>query len=469
MNAFKFNIKPKNKLTLDPDFSPMILNNIAFEEAISRSPNPCQIKIAVERNDQQVYSKTLYVFNETLNQSKSNFVYLERLIKTLIWVKGAYRIYIAGNEKLANEIKQAYQKNGLRSFDSEFMSNVYEKPFEVIICNLKDIPTTYEISKPIGRHLEGNRIGFDAGGSDRKVSAVIDGKAIFSEEVVWFPKTNSDPKYHYDGIMDSIKRAASKLPRVDAIGVSSAGIFINNRVAVASLFRKVPQDLFDKEVRDMYLRIKKEFGNVPIEVINDGDVTALAGSMNLNANNVLGIAMGTSQAAGYVDKLGNITGWLNELSFVPVDYNKNAMVDEWSKDIGVGVHYFSQDAVIKLADVAGIELEPKLSPAEKLKIVQEMAINKDINAIEIFKTIGVYLGYSLAYYARFYDLKEILILGRVTSGIGGNLILKEAKKILKNEFKELFEQINISLPDELERRVGQSIAAASLPNIRKVD
>ena len=163
------------------------------------------------------------------------------------------------------------------------------------------------------------RIGFDAGGSDRKVSAVIDGESVYSEEVVWFPKINSDPDYHYQGILEAMKTAASKMPRVDAIGISSAGVYIDNRIMNASLFLKVSKEDFEKKVKNMYLDVAKEIGeNIPVEVANDGDVTALAGAMNLNDNSVLGIAMGTSEAGGYVDPQGNITGWLNELHSFPL-------------------------------------------------------------------------------------------------------------------------------------------------------
>ncbi len=466
MDPFKFDIKPSIKLNLDSGFRPMILNNLKFEEDVRNSENPVKIKVALVRPNNQISTHTCLVFNDNLNQREANFIYVERLIKTLLWLKGGYKIYIGGDESLGQKIKQAYTNGGLRDFDQDFMGKVYEHPFEVEVVGFDEVPENHEISHPVGRHLDGYRIGFDAGGSDRKVSAVVNGKSIFSEEVVWFPKENSDPKYHYDGIMDSLKRAASKMPRVDAIGVSSAGIFIDNRVAVASLFRKVPQDVFDKEVRDMYFRIKKEFGDIPLEVANDGDVTALAGAMSLESNQVLGIAMGTSEAAGYVDKFGNITGWLNELSFVPVDYNYNSMVDEWSGDFGVGSTYFSQDAVIKLAKTANIYLDESRSPAEKLKEVQALAKQNNAKALEIFTTIGVYLGYELAYYSRFYDILNVLILGRVTSGVGGERILEACKNVLKNEFKELYEKINITLPDEKSRRVGQSIAAASLPKIK---
>ena len=84
------------------------------------------------------------------------------------------------------------------------------------------------------------------------------------------------------------------MPRVDAIGISSAGIYVDNRTMVASLFLKVPQNEFEKKVKDIYIRACKEFGDIPFEVCNDGDVTALQGAMSMNATNVLGIAMGTS-------------------------------------------------------------------------------------------------------------------------------------------------------------------------------
>jgi len=465
LKKFSFNQRPNIDLSLDNDYVPIILANMAYEDAVQESKDPIQVRFSIERSGQQFSSHSAYVFNENDKQEEANFQYIERLIKTLLWLKGGFRIYFAGDIKLGERLKAAYEKDGLRAFDRDFMSRVYEKPFEFILVDMDDVPKSKESSKSIGRHLDGYRIGFDAGGSDRKVSAVVDGKSIYSEEVVWFPKEMSDPDYHYQGIMDSLKRAASKLDRVDAIGVSSAGIFIDNRVAVASLFRKVPEDLFDQKVRDLYLNIQKVFNNVPIEVINDGDVTALAGSMSLDDNQVLGIAMGTSQAAGYVNAKGNITGWLNELSFVPVDHNPQAPIDEWSGDYGVGVNYFSQDAVIRLAKHANIHLDEGLSPAEKLKIVQTLAEEKNEMALEIFKTIGVYLGYSIPYYARFYDISHILILGRVTSGIGGVLILENAQKVLNDSFAELAEKIHVTLPDEKSRRVGQSIAAASLPKI----
>jgi predicted NBD/HSP70 family sugar kinase len=383
----------------------------------------------------------------------------------LLWLKGGYKIIFGGPKYVGDYLSAEYRAGGSREFDAHFMAKVYEKPFEVETVDLNDVPAENESSKAIGRHLKGCRIGFDAGGSDRKVSAVIDGEAIYSEEVVWHPKLQSDPSYQYEGILDSMKTAAGKMPRVDAIGVSAAGIYIDNRVMAASLFIKVPQDVFDNKVKNMFFDIQREMGGVPIEVANDGDVTALAGAMSLEENRVLGIAMGTSEAAGYVDEKGNITGWLNELAFVPVDYNPSAMEDEWSGDIGCGVKYFSQDGVIKLAPNAGVDLDDSMSPADKLKQVQKLMGQGDDRARKIYQSIGCYLGYAIAYYAQFYDIGHVLLLGRVTSGTGGNILLDNAKDALAADFPELASKINIIIPDEKSRRVGQSVAAASLPEI----
>ena len=462
-------MKLKVYAPLDPGFMPMAIVYRDFEAAVKASEAE-KLTIALERNNGLVSTFTLDVFKEGTGHDEENHAFVERIVKTLLWARGGYKIIIAGSKVLADKIKADYAEDGIRAFDSKFMSEVYEAPFEVIHVPFDKAPVANETAAPIGRHLDGCRIGFDAGGSDRKVSSVVEGEATYSEEVVWFPKLQNDPRYHYEGIMDAMKTAASKMPRVDAIGVSTAGIVIANRIMTSSLFLKVKNEnpeAFEKVVKNIYTDIAKELGNVPIEVANDGDVTALAGAMDLNDTNVLGVARGTSEAGGYVDGNGNITGWLNELAFVPADFNKNAMVDEWSGDYGCGVKYFSQDSVIKLAPAAKIELDENASPAEKLKVVQGLMANGDERAAKIYETIGAYFGYAVAYYAIFYDIKHVLLMGRVSSGEGGNILYKNAQKVLAEEFSELAKKITIHLPDESSRRVGQSIAAASLPAISK--
>ena len=455
MNCYGIELSPRRLPPLDPDYTPLYLFNRAF---LREAHKP--LGIAVERSGGQiaVYETKIH---GTPEFAQADRYYVDRLVKTLLWMKGGFKVYIRGDEEIFQALKSAYAPGGARAFDAEFMSGVYERPFQVVSCQV--LPQEKSLPQAIGRHLDGCRIGFDAGGSDRKVSAVIDGESVFSEEVVWFPKTAEDPDYHFQGIVEAMKSAAAHMPRVDAIGVSSAGIYIDNRAMVASLFLKVPKDLFQEKVKDIYIRAAKEIGDVPLAVANDGDVTALAGAMSLEDNNVLGIAMGTSEAVGYVDDQGNITGWLNELAFVPVDASPSAMADEWSGDIGCGVKYFSQDAVIKLAPVAGIQLDEALSPAEKLKVVQGLMEEGDPRAASIYQSIGVYLAHALALYYDFYHYKHVLLLGRVMSGKGGDLLLSTCKEVLAEEYPEIAAAIRPSLPDEKFRRVGQSVAAASLP------
>ena len=459
MNRFGVNVELKNVPVLDPDFIPLMRFNRAFLEGAKKP-----LGIAVERADGQMASCHTFIHG-TPEMKAADCYYIERIVKTILWMKGGFKVYVSGDEGVWEYLKSVYCAGGQQEFDWDYMASVFEHPFEIVLVD--EIPQAKDAPKAIGGHLGGCRIGFDAGGSDRKVSAVIDGETVYSEEVVWFPKINSDPDYHYDGIVAALKSAAEHMPRVDAVGVSSAGVFINNRTMNASLFLKVPKEIYDEKVKDIYIRaIRDTFGDVPYCVINDGDVSALAGAMSLNDNSVLGIAMGTSEAVGYVDEEGRITGWLNELAFVPVDAQPDAMRDEWSGDIGCGVKYFSQDGVIKLAPRAGIELDENASPAEKLKAVQALMAQDDPRAAKVYESIGVYLGHTLAYYYELYGCRHVLLLGRVMSGKGGDLILDTAKKVLSSEYPEVLEKMVPELPDEKFRRVGQSMAAASLPEIQ---
>ena len=458
-------MKLKIDAKLDKGFMPMAL--VCREMRENTVDNGQDLIVAVERNQGYTYVYKTRIYKDNTGHDEENCKFIDRIAKTLLWVAGGYKVTIAGSEVVGEYIKNTFCYGGARDFDVRFMERVYEEKFEVIVTDLANAPKEKSSACPVGKHLDGCRIGFDAGGSDRKVSAVVDGETVYSEEVVWFPKLNSDPSYHYEGILNAMKTAASHMPRVDAIGVSSAGVYIDNKIMVASLFIKVNDEDFEKTVKNMYIDVAKEIGeNIPIEVANDGDVTALAGAMSLEDNGILGIAMGTSEAAGYVDMDGNITGWLNELAFAPVDYNEDAMVDEWSGDYGCGVKYFSQDGVIKLAPYAGIELDESLSPAEKLKVVQNLMKEGDERAKAIYETIGAYFGYSLAYYAEFYDIKHVLIMGRVTSGDGGEILLNKAREVIATEFPELDKKMTLNIPDEKARRVGQSVAAASLPKVK---
>ncbi|MEZ0396449.1 MAG: ROK family protein [Anaerolineales bacterium] len=460
-------VAPRFVPPLDESFRPAVLANRLFRQRVAEAGGGVPLVLGLERSDGELTRFETYLLPEAHPQAESNLMYVERLVKFLLWARGGWRLYVGGPKAVADFLARVYSPEGERAFDYHFMGEqVYERTFTVVHCAPQEVPPANERGKPLGRHLDGCRIGFDLGASDRKVSAVIDGQPVYSEEVVWEPRKHADPEYHYREIMTALRTAASKMPRLDAIGGSSAGIYINNRPMVASLFRSVPKEDYHK-VRDLFLRIRRELG-VPLEIINDGDVTALAGSMSLEDNGILGIALGSSEAAGYVDMDGHIVTWLSELAFAPVDYQPQAPVDEWSGDRGVGSQYFSQQCVFRLAPRAGIQIPAEVTDAEKLKFVQEKLETGHDGALKIWQTMGIYMGYAIAHYAEFYPIRHVLILGRCTSGRGGQLILEGAQQVLQAEFPDLA-HIHIQLPDEKSRRVGQSIAAASLPEIPQSD
>jgi len=451
----------KHAPKLDPTFIPFGVWRAAYLKGATKS-----LAIALERDKGRVSVHKTFIHG-TPEMAEADYRYVERYVKFLLWSTGGFRVSICGCSELAQRLQKAYTATGERQFDITFFKQVYERELEVIDLPLEQCPAANEIAQPMGGNMNGCRIGFDAGGSDRKVSAVIDGKCVYSEEVLWFPKLNEDPNYQYLEILTAFRTAASKMPRVDAIGVSSAGVFIGNAPMVSSIFYKVPRSEWNF-VKTVFDRAAAEIDpNIPILVANDGDVSALAGAIGLGKGNLMGLAMGTSEAVGYVDADQNVLGWINELAFAPVDLQVGAMQDEWSTDYGVGCKYFSQDAVMKLAPRAGIEIPEDLSLAQKLKFVQNLMEVDDPRAIAVFETIGAYLAYTVVLYSQLYDLDYLMLLGRVMSGKGGDTILKVCNEVLADEYPELAAKCTVTLPDEKMRRVGQSVAAASLPALKK--
>ncbi|MFO7534510.1 MAG: ROK family protein [Kiritimatiellia bacterium] len=449
---------------LEPAFRPAVLFNRAFRALTAATPGSPAVGLVLEQADGSRFRFETAVLPEAHPRSSDNLFFLERMIKFLLWSRGGHRLYLAAPASLTRRIREHFATTSTGKFDAEIMgSRIYEQPFEVVACSPDELPAPCETTKPLGRHLKGCRIGFDLGASDRKVAALIDGEVVFSEESPWSPVGETDPQWHFDQIMDSLKQGARHLPRVDAIGGSSAGVIVSNRIKVASLFRGVPRPLFETRVKNIFLELKAAWKGIPFEVVNDGEVTALAGSMSLGVNSLLGVAMGSSEAVGYVTPEGNITSWLNELAFAPVDCNPEAVADEWSGDRGVGALYFSQQAVGRLVGKAGIPLPTEMTLPVRLEQVQALMKNADPRAARIYRTIGTYLGYTIAHYADYYALQHLLILGRVTSGYGGTLLLDTAKAVLEQEFPELAEQVHIHIPDEKMKRHGQAVAAASLP------
>lgn len=454
--------KPTIAAPLDPGFLPAVLFNRSYVQSVSASKKGVPLVLGLERENGLVSR-----FETTVGPASgaTTLRYVERLVKFLLWSRGGWKLHFGGPVSIGESIRKTYSSRGARKFDCKMMALAYGREFEVSVTNADLVPAAKDMEVPAGGHLKGCRIGFDLGASDFKVSAVVDGQAIFTEETPWDPKNRKSPRYHYHNISAALHRAAAHMPRVDAIGGSSAGIIVDNEIRVASLLRSIPKKDF-AEAAAVFKRVQKEW-DVPLVMMNDGDVTALAGALSLGKKGMLGLAMGSSQAVGFMDGKGSILGWLNELAFAPVDYNPAAPADEWSGDNGVGALYFSQQAVNKLLPAAKIRMPAKMDLPERLVEVQELMEKGDERAAKIYETIGVYLGYTIPHYADFYDYAHMLILGRVTTGQGGDIVLSKAREVLKLEFPEVAREIEMHVPDEKTRRVGQAVAAASLPKFKK--
>ena len=456
---------PKVAPILDPEFRPAALWVRAFQKCAAEA-KPVKLGLAVGRPDGTVFRSETMILPWSDATAAVNRRHVERIVKYLLWQKGGSRVWISGCPPLTAELAKVYAAGGIRAFDADLMGNqVFGETFQIMACQPDELPAPREPTVAIGGHWNGCRIGFDLGGSDRKCAAVIDGQTVFSEEVPWAPIRETDWHYHWNGIEDSLQRAAAHLPRVDAIGGSTAGIVSNNEIRVASLFRAVPKDAFDQHGSTLFASFAAKW-KVPVVVMNDGEVTALAGAMGLNDKPVLGMAFGTSLAGGYCTPQGTLTSWLNELAFVPVDYRlHNPPRDEWSGDVGCGALYLSQQAVGRLASRAGIDFAENVALADRLAETQKRLQAGDKGARQIFETIGRYLGYAVAHNDNFYVLKRILILGRVTSGDGGSILIEEANRVLQTEFPEIATHVSLSMPGEKEKRHGQAMVAASLPEV----
>jgi predicted NBD/HSP70 family sugar kinase len=459
-----FAVTPGILPALDPGFRPLAAGVRNFRRELARQPRREPFRIALEQGAGAVSRMELELFPEGAGRDADNLRYAAWVLNFMIWSRGGRRAWIQGPAGLCAALAARYRPEGPHAFDARLMGQAFAGPFEVRVVPLHQLPLAQARPLALGGHLEGCRIGFDLGASDYKVAAVRDGETVFSAELPWDPRNQPDPAYHYGMLNAGLELAAAHLPRVDAIGGSSAGIIVDNRIRVASLFRAVPAEAFAEHVEPFFPRLQQAWG-VPLEVINDGEVTALAGALSLGLTGILGIAMGSSEAAGYLDRRGRLTGWLNELAFAPIDANPEAGTDDWSGSPGIGAAYFSQQGVDRLARAAGMGLPPELGLPERLKLVQGRMEHGDPAARAVFGSIGVCLGYALAWYAEFYELDHAMILGRVTSGAGGEMILGRAREVLAAEFPELAERMSIFLPDEQCRRVGQAAAAASLPVI----
>jgi predicted NBD/HSP70 family sugar kinase len=466
-----FLVAPRVAPPLDAGFRPAVLSRRALAKAVRESSQGIVGTVAVEQPGAAVCAADVFLFPDGHPAAAASRAICERVVKSLLWSCGGSRVWVDGPAELVDELRRHFVDDATGRWDAQMMGEaIFGRAFEVVAAPRSRFPVSRETTTKLGRHLEGCRIGFDLGASDRKAAAVIDGRVVFSEEVPWDPLPHDDPQWHYDQIMDSLRRAAEHLPRVDAIGGSSAGVYIDSQIRVASLFRSVRPDVFRERVSGMFTEMKQVWGGIPFVVVNDGEVTALAGAMAGGVGGLLGIAMGSGEATGYVTRDGCLTSWLNELAFGPVDYAPGAPVDEWSGDRGCGSQYMSQQAAGRLLGDAGIAADPATPLPERLVLLQRLMAAGDDRAARVYETIGTYLGYALLDYRAAYDFDNVLVLGRVVTGAGGDVILARAKEVLASDDAadpetavSRPEAITFHTVSERDKRHGQAVAAASLP------
>ena len=442
--------------------APSFLSPLTLLEALRSKPACGRFVFAWEREDGSAfrYEVPLPAGAEDDPQVQR---FCERCVKFVLWAAGGWKLYLSGPEGVVRFVEGAYAPQGARQFDRDIMGTVYRQTVTVVRCAADEVPATRDTLHTTGTSWEGCRIGFDLGASDFKIAAVENGVVRFNEEFPWDPKNATDPAYHYDLLNEGLKKAAAALPRVDAIGGSTAGVVVANCLRTASLLRGIPADRM-REGQEMFLRLEREW-KVPVEVANDGDVTALSAYLTSNLTGVLGVAMGSSQAGGFLNADGQLTGRLNELAFTPVDMDAKAPADEWSGDVGCGAMYFSQQATNHLAAHYGIAFPDAMGLPERLVEVQKRMKAGDAAARSLYETVGTHLGHAAAWYAEFYDYRHLLLLGRVTTGTGGDLILATAQRLLAERYPAVAGRVTLAMPDEANKRLGQSVAAAALARV----
>jgi len=386
-------------------------------------------------------------------------------------------------------LKTAFAVGGSYEFEATSMPNVNgtpDKVFEVkVVASADDLPANKDTPQVCGKEANGNRLAFDLGKSDIKTVFIKDNEVLDSAETEW-DVTNTDPQYHFDAIVDAMRKTIERAKEkgageIQAIGGSATGtVSADNEATWCDIFPNIAPDVYKEKVVDIFKRIAKEVaGDVPLKVINDGEVTALAAVQKIKSGNVLGISMGSSEGGGYANADGNLMGWINELCYVKLDLNPEAPTDPWSKGAhrGLSHMYLGQRGATKNAAKAGVKVpdnyvypHPDMCTikhedhAQCLKLIQKSmtVAEEEPNTRKIYETCGVYLGYGLAQYCEFYKIDHVMILGRVSKGAGGDIVLAKAQEVLEKEFPEI-PKITFHTADDHFKAVGQCIAAAALP------
>lgn len=449
---------------LNREFVPAVLWNREYLRLAESTDSARDVVVVIARPDGEKWSyRTKLLPCGHALQQETEF-YMDRLVKALLWIYGGSRIEIAGASEIAEMLAKQYTKQGERAFEVEILA---EKMFgEPLTLMQSDFcaKAAAESTHSIGVYTENDAryaVGLDLGGTSIKYVTRCYDEIVQTRQLSWAPYEANDPQYHIDKINEAVELAVSALPKVESIGVSIAGLFYGDTPKISALFQSVGRADFERAVQPMFRKLSAKFGDVPVVLLNDGAAAALSGAQALHCGEVMGISLGTSMAGGSVDVEMCPSSAMNEFAFVPVDYSASALRDAWSNSLGCGVDYCSQQAVAKLALTKGLATEG-MSHREALAVVHRKCREHDPLAIEVFRTIGVYVGYSIAHLCHFMPAKVVMLMGGVTSGFPGETILAEAQHVLRVEFPELFRNMKVQLADESMKSYGQAIAVSKI-------
>ena len=129
MNKYGINVELKNVPVLDPEFIPLMRFNRAF---LADAKKP--VGIAVERADGQMAACRTFIHG-TPEMREADCYYIERIVKTLLWMKGGFKVYVSGDERICEYLQSVYCAGGQQEFDWDYMANVFEHPFEVVLAD----------------------------------------------------------------------------------------------------------------------------------------------------------------------------------------------------------------------------------------------------------------------------------------------------------------------------------------------
>jgi predicted NBD/HSP70 family sugar kinase len=398
---------------LDPAFRPLAPRLRRYREALGASGRSEPFVLALERDRGNLERLDLEIFPAGAPEARDTFPYLAARVDLFLHGQGGWRLFLGGDPDLCGRLAALYQPGGPMEAVADRLGSAYRRYFEIRILEPPEIPEPRALFPVLGGQRAGRRIGFLLGARSIRAAAVVDGRAVHRVECPWNPAGMSDPADLETAIRQCLALAAAPLGEVDAVGGGLPGLVVDNEVRVSSLFRG-PRE--SKWAGTLFRRLEAEWG-VPVRIVGDGDVAALAqGLPALGAVELLG----DDGVMGYLDPDGRLTGRMNLLAPMTMEVGPSA------RPLAA---FLGREAFPRLAEAAGIHFPSSASQAENLGEAEARADRGEAGAREILETLGTWLGHAAALVAESCELSHLLIRGEGLEGAAGDRILARAGEV----------------------------------------